>query len=49
MFNVIDKNGVVIGQMPSWIGLLKSGEIYDICIILKGDLTGAREIKIASK
>ena len=46
---LLDKDGNVLGQMPTWIQLLDVGEQYEISVVLKGDLTATTQIKLVEK
>ena len=39
----------VLGQMQTWIQSLDVGEQYDISVILKGDLTATKQMKLMEK
>ena len=43
---LIDSNGNVLGEMPTWIQSLDVGELYEISVVLKGDLTATAQIKL---
>jgi hypothetical protein len=44
--NLIGPNDEVLGKMPTWIESLDVGEVYEISVILKGDLTTTTQIKL---
>ena len=43
---LIGDNENVLGQMETWIQSLSAGEQYDISVILNGNLTGTKLIKL---
>jgi len=46
---LVNANGEVLGEMPTWIQSLDVGEQYEISVILKGDLTSTAQIKLQEK
>lgn len=46
---LVDADGNVLGQMPTWIQSLNVGEQYDISVILNGNLTATQSIKLEKK
>lgn len=46
---LLDAEGNVLGQMPTWIQSLDVGEQYEISVVLKGDLTATKQIKLVEK
>ena len=43
---LVGDNENVLGQMETWIQSLSAGEQYDISVILNGNLTGTKLIKL---
>lgn len=46
---LIGPNENVLGKIQTYIQKLEPGEQYDISVILKGDLTSAKQIKLMKK
>ena len=45
----IDQDEKILGQIETWIQKLDVGEQYEISVILDGDLTATKQVKLIKK